>query len=92
MNLKEIKEFSYLGIKMALRRLGKADFHFLLEKVQSMLNIWGGKFISLAGRLTLVKSVLLSFPTFHSSLSLVPKSILYDIDKQCINFIWSKCD
>ncbi|PKU74895.1 Putative ribonuclease H protein [Dendrobium catenatum] len=92
MDLKEIKEFSYLGIKMALRRLCKPDFQFLVDKFQSMLNIWGGKFISLAGRMTLVKTVLLSFPTFHSSLLLVPKSILYEIDKQCRDFIWSKSD
>ncbi|PKU72928.1 Putative ribonuclease H protein [Dendrobium catenatum] len=57
----------------------------------SMLDVWGGKLISLAGRISLVKSVLLSYPTFHSTNSMVPK-VLYKIDKLCIEFLWRKCD
>ncbi|XP_020681242.1 uncharacterized protein LOC110098680 [Dendrobium catenatum] len=90
MNFKKIKEFSYLGIKVALRRLVMADFQFLLDKALNMLSVWGEKFISLAERITLVKSVLLSFPTFHSTLSFVLKSVLNEVDKLCRSFIWSK--
>ncbi|PKU61771.1 Putative ribonuclease H protein [Dendrobium catenatum] len=58
----------------------------------SMLGVRDGKLISLAGRITLVKSVLLSYPTFHSTNSRVPKKELYEIDKLCREFIWRKCD
>ncbi|PKU66095.1 Putative ribonuclease H protein [Dendrobium catenatum] len=58
----------------------------------SMLGVWGGKLISLAGRIYLVKSVLLSYPTFHSTNSLVPKQVLLEIDKLCRGYIWNKCD
>ncbi|XP_020701904.1 uncharacterized protein LOC110113604 [Dendrobium catenatum] len=92
MNLREIKEFCYLGVKVVLRRLHKADFQFLLDKTMSMLRVWGGKLFSLAGRITLVKSVLLTYPTFHSANSMVPKKVLYEIDKICKEFIWRKRD
>ncbi|PKU78656.1 Putative ribonuclease H protein [Dendrobium catenatum] len=58
----------------------------------SMLRVWGGKLFSLAGRITLVKSVLLTYPTFHSANSMVPKKVLYEIDKICKEFIWRKRD
>ncbi|KAI0526865.1 hypothetical protein KFK09_002457 [Dendrobium nobile] len=92
MKFREVKEFGYLGIKVILRRLYKADYQFLIDKTMSMLGVWGGKLISLAGRITLVKSVLLSYPSFHSTNSLVPKQVLYKIDKLCKDFIWNKCD
>ncbi|PKU79528.1 Putative ribonuclease H protein [Dendrobium catenatum] len=60
--------------------------------MMSMLGVWGGKLISLARRISLVKSVLLSYPSFHSTNSLVPKQVLYEIDKLCRGFIWNKCD
>ncbi|KAL0923155.1 hypothetical protein M5K25_007201 [Dendrobium thyrsiflorum] len=87
---KQVKELNYLGVKVALRRLVKNDFQFIVDKALRMINIWGSKVISLAGRILLVKSVLLTYPIFHSTLSLVPKSILQDLEKLCRTFIWSK--
>lgn len=68
----------------------KSDFQFIIDKVLRMLNSWGSKLILLAGRIALVKSVVLSYPTFHSSHSLIPKGILDEIDKLCRGFIWNK--
>ncbi|KAL0927592.1 hypothetical protein M5K25_001777 [Dendrobium thyrsiflorum] len=90
MGCKQVKEFHYLGIKVALRRLVWNDFQFIVDKALRMINIWGFKVISLAGRITLVKTILLTYPIFHSTLSLVPKSILLDLEKLCRTFIWSK--
>ncbi|KAI0530979.1 hypothetical protein KFK09_000528 [Dendrobium nobile] len=90
MGFKLVKEFNYLGIKITLRRLKKSDFQFIIDKVLKMLSVWGSKFISLAGRIMLVKTVLLAYPTFYSTLSLIPKGLLYEIEKHCKNFIWNK--
>ncbi|XP_020683953.1 uncharacterized protein LOC110100685 [Dendrobium catenatum] len=92
MNFKEVQEFTYLGTKVALRRLKISYFQLIVEKALNMLNVWGGKLISLAGKITLVKSVLLSYPIFHTALSLVPKKILYEVEKACRDFIWSKSE
>ncbi|XP_020682074.1 uncharacterized protein LOC110099309 [Dendrobium catenatum] len=58
----------------------------------SMPGVWGGKLISLARRISLVKSVLLSYSTYHSTLSMVPKKVLYEVDKLCRKYIWNKSD
>ncbi|PKU80715.1 Putative ribonuclease H protein [Dendrobium catenatum] len=92
MNIKTVKEFNYLGIKMALRRLSYDDFQFIIDKTLKLLNIWGSKILSVAGKITLVKSVLLALPTYYGTHLLVPKKILDDLDKICRDFIWRKSD
>ncbi|KAL0903270.1 hypothetical protein M5K25_027637 [Dendrobium thyrsiflorum] len=92
LNIKVVQEMDYLGVKLALRRLRKADFQILLEKAFKKLNVWGNIFISMAGRITLIKSVFLSIPLFVSSHSLVPLGILKEFDKACRNYIWNKHD
>ncbi|PKU80066.1 Putative ribonuclease H protein [Dendrobium catenatum] len=54
------------------------------------LNSCGSKSLSLAGKLTLVKTSLLSLPNFFSTHNMVPKKILQEIGKCCRNFIWNK--
>ncbi|XP_028556655.1 uncharacterized protein LOC114581195 [Dendrobium catenatum] len=72
MGFKLVKEFYYLGVKIALRRLMASDFSFLLEKVLGKLDTWGTKFISLARRMTLARMIILSIPVFYCMHSLVP--------------------
>ncbi|KAL0918933.1 hypothetical protein M5K25_010982 [Dendrobium thyrsiflorum] len=92
LDFKVVKELSYIGVKVALRRLVAADFQSMLERALNKLNTWSNKFILLEGRLVLVKSVLLSIPIFLATHSLVPMGVLYEIDKMCRDFIWHKKD
>ncbi|XP_020699439.1 uncharacterized protein LOC110111775 [Dendrobium catenatum] len=85
---KIVKEFHHLGIKIALRRLAKNDYQFFIYRALDKLNSWGARFLSMAGRIILEKSSLLSLPTFVSTHSLIPKKILYDLDRICRDFIW----
>ncbi|XP_020672260.1 uncharacterized protein LOC110092181 [Dendrobium catenatum] len=72
MGFKQVKEFVYLGIKMALRRMVASDFYFIIEKALRFLNTWGTKSLSLAGNIILIKTVILAIPNYFSSHSLVP--------------------
>ncbi|KAI0496492.1 hypothetical protein KFK09_022809 [Dendrobium nobile] len=63
-------ELNYLGIKLVLRRLVASDFNSLFEKATNKLNIWGNQFISLPGRILLVKTILLALPIFFFQLTL----------------------
>ncbi|KAL0906121.1 hypothetical protein M5K25_024586 [Dendrobium thyrsiflorum] len=92
LNMKVVEEREYLGIKIALRRLRKTDFQNLLDKASRKLNVWGNKFISMAGRITLLKYAFLTLPLYMSSHSLVPLSILKEFDKACRNYLWNKHD
>ncbi|XP_028552631.1 uncharacterized protein LOC114580163 [Dendrobium catenatum] len=92
LGIKLEEELEYLGIKISLRRLRIVDFQILLDKSLKRLNAWGNRFISLAGKLMLVKSVLLALPNFLIAHSLVLKRILYELERYCRDFIWHKMD
>ncbi|XP_028556870.1 uncharacterized protein LOC114581249 [Dendrobium catenatum] len=81
--------FSEATLK-ATKQIKKILDNFCSWTALKMTNIWGSKMISLAGKILLAKTVLLSFTTFHCTNSLVPKSILDEVDKICRNFIWNK--
>ncbi|XP_020696539.1 uncharacterized protein LOC110109689 [Dendrobium catenatum] len=55
-----------------------------------MLNTWGSKCLSLAGKDTLAKTSLLILPNFISTHTLVLKKVLHEVDKCCRKFIWHK--
>ncbi|XP_020704707.2 uncharacterized protein LOC110115721, partial [Dendrobium catenatum] len=90
--IKEVKVLQYLGVKMTLRRLKHYDFLYLLDKVLSKLDLWGRKYISSQGKLALIKSVVLSVPGFFSTHTLIPLSILKELDRLCRDYLWRKDD
>ena len=56
------------------------------------LNGWKGKFLSLAGRVTLTKSALATIPSYVMQAMKLPTSICYKIDQVCGQFIWGSSD
>ncbi|PKU81212.1 putative mitochondrial protein [Dendrobium catenatum] len=87
-----VKEMKYLGVNISPRRPKVADFQELLSNVMDRLNSWCKKSLSLRGKLVLIESSLLSMPNFLITHSLVPKRVLHELEKLCINFIWHKKD
>ncbi|PKU60228.1 Putative ribonuclease H protein [Dendrobium catenatum] len=87
---KIVKEMSYLGIKLSLNRLKMVDFQEVLSNVMDRLKTWGKKTLSLGGKITLISSSLLSMPNFLVTHSLVPKKVLYEVEKLYRNFLWHK--
>ncbi|KAI0496459.1 hypothetical protein KFK09_022776 [Dendrobium nobile] len=88
MGFKEVKELNYLGIKLALRRLKAKDYNITIDKAMSRLNSWGERWLSLAGRILLIKRPYSNMISYQVAHSLIPKSILMKIDKICRNFLW----
>jgi len=83
----------YLGFLLKPNSYLKADWHWLMAKLEKRLLGWSQKWLSQAGRLVLVKSVLEATPVFWMSLSWIPKGILENIRKLCFAFLWrGKCD
>ncbi|PKU84822.1 putative mitochondrial protein [Dendrobium catenatum] len=85
LGFKEVKEMNYLGVKMALRRLRSFDFQQMIDTILERLNAWGCKQLSMVGKITLVKSSLLTLPSFLSTHSLIPKKILHQVDQ----YLWA---
>ncbi|KAL0906038.1 hypothetical protein M5K25_024499 [Dendrobium thyrsiflorum] len=76
LGFKHVEEFTYLAIKIALRRLVASDFHGIMAHAFDRLNAWGSRFLSIAGRVALLKSSFLALPVFLLAYSLVPKDPL----------------
>jgi len=73
--------FTYLGMKVGgnHKRLGFSDV--VLEKIEKRLRKRKGKFLSMAGRVCLIKFVLNSIPLFHISCFYMSMSILKELEK-----------
>ena len=50
--------------------------------------VWGGFWLTTGGKITLIKSVLTTLPTYQASLMLSPKAISDHISSLMRNFLW----
>jgi hypothetical protein len=82
----------YLGIPLRTRKPRKVDFLPLLDKVGGKLPGWKGRLMSKATRAQLVKSVLTSIVTYHTTVFPLPKWLIKKIDKLRRNFLWKEED
>jgi len=79
----------YLGFNLKPNCYKKVDWLWLLEKLDKKLKLWSHKWLSRAGRLVLVKSVLEAIPVYWMSLSWIPKGVLSSYRRLCFQFLWS---
>lgn len=54
------------------------------------LSSWKAQTLSLAGRVTLAKSVIQALPIYVMQSCLLPKGVCDDLDKICCSFVWGK--
>jgi hypothetical protein len=55
----------YLGLPLSIWQLKSVDFQHLIDKMAGKIPTWDGKFINMAGRTALVKSVIASQAIYH---------------------------
>ena len=60
----------------------------MLNKLKDRLNVWKGRFLSMARRICLIKSVLTSVSLYYLSLYKAPTSICKSITRIQRRFIW----
>jgi hypothetical protein len=78
----------YLGLPLHTRKLRRIDVQPLIDKIGTRLPGWKGKFLSSAGRETLVKSVLSSQPIYHLTVFPTQKWLIKQIDRLRRSFLW----
>lgn len=66
----------------------KATWRSVLEKIRSKLAGWKRRLASLAGRLTLIKSVTSSLPAYYLSIFKMPNGVAKEIEKLQATFLW----
>ncbi|PWA88072.1 reverse transcriptase domain, Reverse transcriptase zinc-binding domain protein [Artemisia annua] len=80
----------YLGVPLITKRIGAKECKQLIDKVKSRVHDWKNKYLSYVGRLQLIASVLASMHVYWAAVFLLPKSVIYDIDRVLKGFLWSK--
>ena len=63
-------------------------WHEVVNKVKSILGRWKGRYISMTGKIYLIKSVLLYKPLFYLSLFKILSNVLKKIVSLQRNFLW----
>lgn len=79
----------YLGfnLKPSCQRI--ADWAWLIAKLEKRLLGWSHRYLSRAGRLVLIKSVLEATPVFWMALAWIPRTILGRIQQLCNRYLWN---
>ena len=78
----------YLGIPLLSSKLTAADCMELVDRITARIRSWTTKFLSYAGRLQLIQSVLFGIHSFWASLLLLPKSIILRIERIIRAYLW----
>ncbi|GJV32300.1 RNA-directed DNA polymerase, eukaryota [Tanacetum coccineum] len=78
--------FKYLGVQVGSSMSRLQDWDIVVDKIVAKLSKWKVKNLSIGGRLTLLKSVLGSLPTYYFSLYKVPNGVLKKLESLRSNF------
>ncbi|GJV28501.1 hypothetical protein Tco_1384949 [Tanacetum coccineum] len=78
----------YLGVPLVPSRLLYRDCTELVEKVKKRIFDWKNKFLSLAGRAQLVRSVLASMHVFWALVFILPSHLMLEIEQSMRGFLW----
>ncbi|RYR25015.1 hypothetical protein Ahy_B02g058659 [Arachis hypogaea] len=78
----------YLGVPLLHLKVSKCTFNDIINKLNSRINSWKVSSVSLAGRTTLVKSILSSTSLYTMQIALLPTATCNAIDCKCKSFIW----
>ncbi|KAJ1686323.1 hypothetical protein LUZ63_017713 [Rhynchospora breviuscula] len=80
----------YLGTPIGANRPG--DFGPLLDKIDSKLQPWKRHYLSQAGKIVLIKSVIEPLLLYTMSTTALPASIIRTIEGKLRSFFWDKGD
>uniref|UniRef100_A0A1S3X9K7 Reverse transcriptase zinc-binding domain-containing protein n=1 Tax=Nicotiana tabacum TaxID=4097 RepID=A0A1S3X9K7_TOBAC len=81
--------FRYLGIPLSTKRLSIIQCKPLIDKMLARIKSWTTRYLSYAGRIQLVKSVLYSIQVYWSQVFVLPKKVVQMIEAICRSFVWT---
>lgn len=79
----------YLGLPLMSRKLKISEYAPLMTKINQRIQSWSAKLLSFAGRLHLLKTVILGTVDFWISAFVLPKGCIGNIESLCSRFLWS---
>lgn len=82
----------YLGLPLTTKRMTVSDYSPLIQKIKNRIGSWTNRFLSFAGRLQLLQSVIASLTNFWLSAFRLPKACIVEIMRISSAFLWSGPD
>lgn len=79
---------SYLGLPLNTKKLSLINCDPLLQKIKSKLSSWTTKYLSFAGRLQLLSSVISGIINFWCAAFILPLECINQINSMCSAFLW----
>jgi hypothetical protein len=79
----------YLGMPLSVKRLTKADWQMLLDKVDRYLATWKARLMSKAGRLEMLNSVLTSLAVYLMTINDMPAWVRLEFDRRRRAWLWA---
>ena len=79
---------TYLGTPIFTTRRTTSSYQYLVENISKRIEGWQTKYMSMAGRATLIKAFITSIPTYAMQTTLLPQKVCHQIDKLSWNFLW----
>lgn len=80
--------FRYLGLPLTSKAWTRLDYEPLIDWIRNKFLAWSNRFLSFAGRLQLIKSVISSVVNFWCTAFILPKACLQEIESLCSAFLW----
>ncbi|KAL6182579.1 hypothetical protein ACLB2K_043998 [Fragaria x ananassa] len=81
--------FMYLGAPIFHGKPRASYFHQIVDKIRIKLSSWVSSFLSMAGHLQLIKSVIFSMLVYTFQVYEWPVSVVRKIEVWCRKFLWS---
>ncbi|XP_059629623.1 uncharacterized protein LOC132272506 [Cornus florida] len=79
----------YLGVPLISTCLKSSHCSLLIEKITKRVSHWSSRSLSYAGRLQLIKAVLVSTQIYWSSIFILPKAVINELNKILRSFLWT---
>lgn len=80
---------TYLGLPIGANMNRISMWKPIIRNISCRLAAWKGRFLSIGGRLCLLKSVLSNLPIYYLSLFLMPATVATAIERKFRAFLWS---
>ncbi|GMI87280.1 hypothetical protein like AT3G24255 [Hibiscus trionum] len=82
----------YLGVPLLHSRVTKSTYAYVLANMRRRLSGWVAQSLSLAGRVTLAKSVLQAILSYVIQATWLPKGLCKEMEKLIRRFVWGGSD
>ena len=75
-----------------LKLLHEKNFIERLDSVKKLINIWSSRGLSIYGKVTIIKSLIIPKLVYISSLLPTPKEIIQELSRLLFKFLWKGTD